>query len=220
MFLKKWHYFSVWKALDWTSYLLFFAVIGVVYSGNKETTSLVTIISILSFVLWLRFFFYLSFSFSLAQVGLLLRIMIRMAQDTFWFFIIFFVVLMAFSHAAALANANPQLNQPAGTTIYWWMLISYRALISDVIYDDYTRTDIVWTNILYIFLVGAFGIFLINLLIAMYSESYGRIRAEAQSYLKLRQADLILNESGIRKLKPNDYEWNTYHAIYVKGWTI
>lgn len=125
MLIKKSNYFrSAWKFLDWLTYGLFWAVLAErVHDYHTET--FITLISILSFFLWLRMLYYFSFSFTLEKVALLIRIMSKMARDTIWFFIIFAIFLMAFSHAIALANSTPDFSVPANTTIQEWMLICY-----------------------------------------------------------------------------------------------
>lgn len=84
-------------------------------------------------------------------------------------------------------------------------------------YASFTQNNPPLTTIYYIALSAAFTIFLLNLLIATYAESYGRIRNESRNQMKLHQAELIIIEAGFRKLPKHLYTWNSNHALYVKG---
>ena len=132
-----------------------------------------------SLFMWFKFLYFLRI---FKETGYLIRMIVEVIKDMKIFFIVLIIVLSAFADAfLSLSNANPEDGARfVGSNFFSSLLYTYRTSLGDFQVDDFNNSA-EYMTVWILFLLSSILVLIVmlNLLIAIISESFAKINSVA-----------------------------------------
>lgn len=183
---------SIWNYIDLIPPIgIFVTIVLDIYdqkTGGNDAL-LATIIAIVSFFMWFKFLYFLRI---FKNTGYLIRMIIQVCYDMRHFFLVLLITIIAFSDSfLSLSLANTSDETQFVKTLPESIVYTYRLILGDWDTENFgeVSTLLVWTLFLLCTIFNM--IVMLNLLIAIISESFAQVTANSENAQYQEMAALI-----------------------------
>jgi len=202
---------SMWNVIDLTTLILTLVIIIMDFADTKATT-LRTVSSVAIVLLWMKFFYFLRIFDSTAP---LIRMIVEITADIRPFLLVLVVAIFGFANGFFLLALNRSSEVPEGEESYRFLTTYIEALryvyllgLGEFGVDEFAGKD---ETVLWIFFIIAsifILIVLLNLLIAIMSDTFAKVAATSDQAMMREHLQLIMENKqlpSLRRLKEVKY---------------
>jgi hypothetical protein len=188
------YFTEFWNACDIVNYNLCLLVI-LMDASNAEVAMIRPIASICVIILWIKLFYFLRVFESTSK---LIRMIFEIVNDMKNYLIVLSIGIFGFANGFYILSQNQQGLDPfAGETFLGSVIYSYRFTLGDFSTDDFNSLAPVDTILVWIIFIIAsmfMVIILLNLLIAIMGDTFGRV-LENVTNLTVREKVMLVSEN-------------------------
>ena len=177
-FKNKWNIFDILQSV------LVFSIIPLKIS---DPNSAKVIMSLLAPLFWIKL---LNFARGFRNIGPLVRVLFKMMADIYHFLVIFAIFQIGFSHSFFMLYGNTHKGY---YSILDTMMSVFNINLGNPDYDTIRGSEnYVWGTIIYVIFSVISVVTLLNMLVAILTDSYTNVTSQAEKEWKVERAKLIL----------------------------
>ena len=177
-FKNKWNIFDIFQSV------LVFCIIPLKAS---DPNSAIVVMSLLAPLFWIKL---LNFARGFRNVGPLVRVLFKMMSDIYHFLVIFAIFQIGFSHSFFILYGNTHKGY---LSIVDTMMTVFNINLGNPDYDTIRESENhIWGTIIYVIFSVISVVTLLNILIAILTDSYTNVTSKAEKEWKVERAKLIL----------------------------
>ncbi|CDW71666.1 wd-40 repeat protein [Stylonychia lemnae] len=183
---------------------------GIQYGEDLERS----IQSIVTFFMWFKFLYFLRIY---KRTGYLIRMIFEVISDMRYFFIVLLITIVAFGDSfLKIANANQDTEKRFTTGFIDSIIFTYKMILGDFETDKFGDVAVSLAMTLFLLCTIFNMIVMLNLLIAIISESFARVNGMAEQAVYQEMASMILENSYlVPEWKMNDYYAQNKYIILI-----
>ena len=184
----RWDYFkSFWNLIDLVSLALNIVTMVCDLAGVRSE-DVATLAAVAVVFMWLKVFYFLRI---FNETASLVRMIIEIAHDMKYFFVVLMMAVMAFANAFFVLTVN----QPNVTALVPYSFVfSYRMGLGDFATDEFGTKDEVLLWVLWFLNTLLINIMLLNLLIAIMGDTFERV-LETMENSMLKEITQMMQEN-------------------------
>jgi hypothetical protein len=213
-------YFGVfWNMLDWAVYVLASSLLPLQIAGCGSACTFAATCTMVA--AWCKLLYFLR---ALESTGPLIKMILRICSDMRWFLLILLIVMIAFAIPFYI-QLHEQLEDYTANyvfqTMFAMMLGGFELKNDDEEYffNEAIHPSLTWA--LFVLYMSAVMIVMLNLLIALMSDSYAAVKAQTEQEFLLERARIIVElertTMGIAELQDDHKFPHWLHILRPKG---
>ena len=186
--------YSFWNYIDLIPPIGMYAMVFMIgardlFQVNVSSDVERTVLAIVSFFMWMKFLYFLRI---FKETGYLIRMIIEVIKDMRNFFLVLLITVAAFGDSfSTIALGNTNEKDVFTTGFFDGLIYTYRMILGD--FDTTSFGNVAAPLVMALFLLcTVFNmIVMLNLLIAIISDSYARVTANSEQTTYQERASMI-----------------------------